>query len=158
MSLRAFHIVFIVASILLAFMVGVWALRDAALHDGEHRLLGIVSLLFGVALLGYGAWFIQKVRQPDVERRKRRKPTRTVTTLMLVSAMSATDSLACSVCYGEAEGPMIDAARLGVYLLFGLVLLMQVSFAAFFIVLWRRGKGNPSLDAPTPRRRDRGVA
>lgn len=144
MSLRAFHIVFIVAAIVLAFLVGVWGLRDAALHDGENRLLGIAALVVGVGLLGYGVWFIQKIRHPEEERRKKRRLFRTVKALMLVGAASATDSLACTVCYGEAEGPMIDAARIGVYLLFGLVFALQLAFVAFFVVLWKRGKEHPS--------------
>jgi hypothetical protein len=33
---------------------------------------------------------------------------------------------------------MIDAARLGVWLLFGLVLVLQAAFVAFFLCLRRR--------------------
>jgi hypothetical protein len=47
---------------------------------------------------------------------------------------------ACSVCYGEAEGTMIDGAKLGVFLLFGLVAAIQLAFALFFIQLWRRAR------------------
>ncbi len=35
---------------------------------------------------------------------------------------------------------MIDAARLGVWLLFGLVLAIQIAFVAFFLHLRRRAK------------------
>ena len=47
-------------------------------------------------------------------------------------------ALACSTCFGEAEGPMIDAARMGTWLLLGVVLCVQVAFAAFFVDLHRR--------------------
>ncbi len=47
-------------------------------------------------------------------------------------------ALACSTCFGEADGPMIDAARLGTWLLLGVVLGLQVAFAAFFLYLRRR--------------------
>ena len=47
---------------------------------------------------------------------------------------------ACAVCYGEAQGPMIDAARLGVWLLFGLVFAVQLSFVVFFIYLRRQAR------------------
>ncbi len=47
-------------------------------------------------------------------------------------------ALACSSCYGQAEGPMINAARLGSLLLLGVVLCLQVAFAAFFLYLRRR--------------------
>jgi hypothetical protein len=46
--------------------------------------------------------------------------------------------LACSTCYGQADGPMIDAAQLGTWLLLGVVLSVQVAFAAFFLHLRRR--------------------
>lgn len=48
---------------------------------------------------------------------------------------------ACGVCFGEAEGPMIDGARMGVFMLFGLTILVQGAFGAFFITLYRRSKG-----------------
>ena len=47
---------------------------------------------------------------------------------------------ACVVCYGDAEGPMIKAASMGVWLMFGLVAALQSSFALFFIYLWRRAR------------------
>ena len=47
---------------------------------------------------------------------------------------------ACNVCYGEAEGPMIEAASMGVWLLIGVLAVVQSSFALFFIYLWRRAR------------------
>ena len=68
----------------------------------------------------------------------------TVTVLALVLTMAFVASpgpaLACSTCYGEAEGPMIDAARVGTLLMLGFVLFLQVAFAAFFLYLWRRAR------------------
>ena len=47
-------------------------------------------------------------------------------------------ALACSSCFGEAEGPMIDAARLGTFLMLGVVFCLQIAFGAFFLYLRRR--------------------
>ena len=47
-------------------------------------------------------------------------------------------TLACSTCFGQADGPLIDAARMGTWLLLGVVLCVQVSFAAFFLYLRRQ--------------------
>ena len=58
------------------------------------------------------------------------------TTLVWMS--SPGPALACSSCFGQAEGPMIDAARMGTWLLLGVVLSVQVAFAAFFVYLHRR--------------------
>jgi len=54
---------------------------------------------------------------------------------------------ACGVCFGEAEGPMIDGARMGVFMLFGLTILVQGAFGAFFITLYRRSKGTARNEA-----------
>ena len=56
--------------------------------------------------------------------------------------MSAAASLllACPSCYGQAEGPMIDAARLGIALLLGITLLIQGGFVAFFLYLRRQAR------------------
>ena len=64
MSLKAFHVFFVCASILLCFMVGAWALQ-------QYRLVGAVgslslAVLFyagGLCLLAYGLRFIRKMRE-----------------------------------------------------------------------------------------------
>ena len=61
--------------------------------------------------------------------------------VLLVWFLGQQTAEACTTCYGEAQGPMIDAARAGVWLLFGLVGGLQAAFAAFFVHLWRRSRG-----------------
>ncbi|MBI2095074.1 MAG: hypothetical protein HYT89_02780 [Candidatus Omnitrophica bacterium] len=59
MSLRAFHILFIVSAVTLAAGFGLWALR----HDAAWGLsIGLVSLTLAVALAVYLAWFIRKIK------------------------------------------------------------------------------------------------
>ena len=48
--------------------------------------------------------------------------------------------LACPTCYGDAEGPMIDAARVGMWLLLGVTLAIQGGFIAFFLYLRRQAR------------------
>lgn len=63
MSLKAFHIVFIIVSTLLAFGLAAWACVS---YSHTSRLadlgLGIGSLLAGVALLFYGKYFLKKLK------------------------------------------------------------------------------------------------
>jgi ABC-type phosphate transport system permease subunit len=63
MSLKAFHIVFVAASILLAFGFGIWSLLS---YKEENRTLdlvfGIGSLLAGVALVIYGRFVLRKLK------------------------------------------------------------------------------------------------
>ena len=144
MNLKAFHIVFVSASSLLAFMFGGWSLRNFASEDSTgYLVLGILSFLFGVGMIAYGVWFWRKIRTPEEERRRRPKlvhSVNAVTLYLLFALANEPAALACSVCYGEAEGAMIHAARLGVWVLYGMVLMLQASFIAFFVYLARRAK------------------
>lgn len=66
MSLKAFHIVFVVASTILALFVGVWAIRNyRAGGDVTALVAGIGSLLGAVALIWYGRWFLKKLKGVD---------------------------------------------------------------------------------------------
>lgn len=138
MNLKVIHIVFVVCSSLLAFVIGGWAIAQGG---GERLAWGIVAFVAGVGLIAYGVWFWRKITTDEEERRRRRKLFRSVPALVLFWLLADPQvAAACSVCYGEAAGPMIDAARLGVFLLFGLVFAVQVAFVVFFVVLYRRAK------------------
>ena len=63
MSLKAFHIVFVAASILLSFGFGVWSLLDYREHGKPAELIGgIISLLAGVALIFYAKAILRKLK------------------------------------------------------------------------------------------------
>ncbi len=64
MSLKAFHIFFIAASILLAFGVGVWGVYMHVQETNLSLLLfGIGSLLVGVLLVAYGVKVLRRFRR-----------------------------------------------------------------------------------------------
>jgi len=56
----------------------------------------------------------------------------------LVLLVSAGPAFACPSCFGQAQGPLIDAARVGIWLLLAVTLCLQGAFAAFFLYLRRR--------------------
>ena len=62
MSLKAFHVFFIFASIVLAFGFGVWAVY-IYLQEGNipYLTMGLLSIAAGVALVFYGIRFLQKM-------------------------------------------------------------------------------------------------
>lgn len=63
MSLKAFHIVFIVLSVLMAF--GVAAIEFQAFQEGNRTIdlaLCIGSALAGAALVVYGRYFLKKLK------------------------------------------------------------------------------------------------
>jgi hypothetical protein len=62
MSLKGFHVVFVTASALLAFGFAAWCF-GAVPAPGTGRLLaGATSVLAGLGLVGYEAWFLKKMR------------------------------------------------------------------------------------------------
>ena len=63
MSLRVFHIVFIVACVALSLWVGVWGIRDyMQQRSGGALALAILFLVSGVVLVVYGSKVFAKLR------------------------------------------------------------------------------------------------
>lgn len=60
MSLKAFHVLFILLSILLAFGFGIWGLQQ--LHPPAAYLTGGGSFLFGIVLMFYFFRFLEKFK------------------------------------------------------------------------------------------------
>jgi hypothetical protein len=56
-SLKGFHVVFVTLATLLALGFAAWSLSR-----GEHRALGVASLVVAVALPIYGWWFLAKTK------------------------------------------------------------------------------------------------
>ena len=63
MSLRAFHLLFIALSVILAAFFGAWSIGQyRAANEAVYVLVGIASLASGVGLAIYGAAFQRKTR------------------------------------------------------------------------------------------------
>ena len=63
MSLRVFHIVFVVVCIALAVFVGAWGIRDFMLERSTMALtVGVLFLLSGAVLVVYGRSAFEKLR------------------------------------------------------------------------------------------------
>ena len=64
MSLRIFHVIFIIASIALSLFVAVWAVREyQATHSAGALALGIVFVIGGVAMVVYGTRWFKKLKE-----------------------------------------------------------------------------------------------
>ena len=64
MSLRVFHIIFIVAAFGLSLFVALWGFREwTATRDSGALTLAIVFLACGAALVGYGMYAVRKLRE-----------------------------------------------------------------------------------------------
>ena len=63
MSLKAFHIFFIVVSILLSFGFGVWGIyTHLSFGNVTFLIMGLVSFVIGIALIIYGINFMKKLK------------------------------------------------------------------------------------------------
>ena len=63
MSLRAFHLVFIALSVLLAAFVAAWAAGQYQLeHEAQYAVTGVAALAASAALVAYGVRFQRRTR------------------------------------------------------------------------------------------------
>ncbi|HEY1171164.1 MAG TPA: hypothetical protein VGH19_07355 [Verrucomicrobiae bacterium] len=63
MSLKAFHVVFVTASILLSLGFGGWALNGYFQEGGNLNLgLGVGAMVLAVGLGVYGRYFLKKLK------------------------------------------------------------------------------------------------
>ena len=64
MSLKAFHIFFILMSILITLGFAAWILFGGATGDQKASLsvMAVISGVLGIGLIGYGFYFIRKSR------------------------------------------------------------------------------------------------
>ncbi len=67
MSLKTFHVVFIVAAFLLGLFLAGWCLNEYFRGSGRASdlILGIVALGGSAALVVYGRYFLKKLKDVD---------------------------------------------------------------------------------------------
>ncbi|MBX6325200.1 MAG: hypothetical protein IRY93_04095 [Chthoniobacterales bacterium] len=64
MSLKAFHIVFIIFSVLLALGTGMWCVWVNLVEGAPVFLAGaIAAFAVAIALIVYGIWFYRKMKR-----------------------------------------------------------------------------------------------
>jgi len=69
--------------------------------------------------------------------------------LAAVAAMlvgGSTSLFACPMCFNAEEASMIDGTKLGVFVLLGILLVVQGAFAAFFFYLRKRARENADVE------------
>lgn len=63
---------------------------------------------------------------------------RAVALLLLIAIAPAV--FACPVCFGAPDDPMVKGVNNGIWVLLGLVAVVQVGFVAMFWSFWRRAR------------------
>ena len=69
-----------------------------------------------------------------------------LTTAAAVVVGGGTSLLACPLCFGAEETPLIDGAKLGVLVMLGVLFAVQGAFVAFFLYLRKRAKQNADVE------------
>ncbi len=63
MSLKAFHVFFVIVSVLCALGFGAWSITEyLRTGKGSVLLLGILGFAAAAALVWYGLWFLRKLK------------------------------------------------------------------------------------------------
>jgi hypothetical protein len=73
---------------------------------------------------------------------------RVVAATLVLTAVSR-EALACPVCFGMAEGALVDGSNIGIFTLLAVTLAMLGAFAAFFVHLRRRERAMPRDEEAT---------
>lgn len=71
---------------------------------------------------------------------------RTFATVIALFVVGGTSALACPLCFGAEETPLIDGAKLGVLVMLGVLFAVQAAFVAFFLYLRKRAKQNADIE------------
>ena len=141
MSLKAFHLIFVIASILLGLGVGGWGVQEYR-TQGElgSLVIGVIFFAMGIALFFYG--------------RRMLKKTKDIGYLALAAMFMLEQNVsACATCFGESDAPMADGMNAGIFTLLIVVGGTLMGIAGFFIYIIRRGARMSNLelqeDSPT---------
>lgn len=81
--------------------------------------------------------------------RARRRAASTAATAAGLAGALASPGLACSVCFGAADDPMLDGTRLSVVFLLGLTYLLLGGVAGMFVLSRRHHRRAPQTAEPT---------
>jgi hypothetical protein len=69
-----------------------------------------------------------------------------LTTMAAMMIGGGASLLACPLCFGAEETPLINGAKLGVLVMLGVLFAVQGGFVAFFLYLRKRAKENADIE------------
>lgn len=136
MSLKHFHVFFIAVSAFLSAGLGWWGLSSYPV-DGQTAdlVLAVAGIVGALALTIYLAAFLRKMAALT--------GAKVALAVGLVAAwfgLSNQAAVACAVCTGAANTAMTRGMNMGILSMLLLVLVILLSFAAFFMHLRRQAK------------------
>ncbi|MBC8325717.1 MAG: hypothetical protein H8E27_08835 [Verrucomicrobia subdivision 3 bacterium] len=126
MSLKAFHLIFVIASIFLGLGVGGWGVHEYQ-SSGEMAplVIGLAFFAMGIGLFFYGRQMLKK--------------TKDIGYLTLAGIFFLEQNAnACAACFGESDAPMAEGMNAGIFTLLIVVGGTLTGIAGFFIFIIRR--------------------
>jgi hypothetical protein len=67
MSLRSFHIIFILIASLFAIFFGYWCYREWTLYENNIYLVySLIGVILCICLFFYGKWFLKEISEINV--------------------------------------------------------------------------------------------
>lgn len=127
MSLRIFHVVFIILSIVLCLGTSVWSWQYASSNNSFlYQGMGVISFFLSLALIVYSFKFFKKYK------------ALVMTSLILLNYSTLT--FACSVCYGDKSSSLSKGLQSGIVVLLGVLGMVMVGIVSFIIQMQRRVK------------------
>ena len=108
--------------------------------------LGVRRWAFGVSRLGVRRWALGTSRpngdNPQTPNAQSPRPVAVLrfTAALVLLATIAPTALACPVCWGAPDDPMVKGVNSGIWVLLGLVGFVQIGFVAMFWSFWRKAR------------------
>ncbi len=126
MSLKSFHLVFVIASLVLASWFAVWCYNQGSeTGDTGTLAMGVVSLISAVGLAVYLTWILKKL-----------KPMPFVFFLTWAALSHPTTVQACATCFGNPKSPLVQSANTAILFLMGVIGVVLTGFGGLFLS-WR---------------------
>jgi hypothetical protein len=127
MSLKYFHIFFIVIATLLAFFFGFWSLQNYYAGETVYLAYAVASFLTATALITYGRRVWNKLKGIGFF----------AAALLFVKLDPV---LACSTCYGDPNSPTSHALVASVLVLLGFITAVLIAFLALIFHYNKRSR------------------
>jgi len=133
MSLKAFHLLFIVASIALSVWFGIWCFGEYSFTESALTLImGILSFVSTIGMSLYLGWFLKK--------------SRGIGYIALLGALLASEKAsACATCLGDPNSLYVKSSNSAVLFMLGIVAFVLLAFAALFVVWSHRDREQQKL-------------
>lgn len=131
MSLKSFHIAFIVVSVSLSLFMAIWGLQGyRATRDSVSLGVGITGVIGLLALVPYGRWFRNKFKKMAV----------VLLAAISTHAAGLPTAWACAVCFGDPNSEMTKGLKAGIILLILVVAGVLTGIASIGLTWARRAK------------------